>query len=149
MREFGHRRKNQTVERIGFGAAVAAAILLLWAPDAARADEVYQAVLADEVYEAVLSCDYQDKTVHVLDCLDEGELVVESQGRTRTYIGKDIPRTMQYGQTLRIPLSIKFHVLAESSNRQQLLRLVVVDYAGNVLIRDDNRHRDLVMAKNR
>jgi len=149
MFEFKCRRKNQAVERSGFGAAAVAAILLLWAPNAARADEVYHAVLADDAYEAVLSCKYQEKTVHVLDCLDEGELVVESQGRTRTYIGKDIPRTMQYGQTLRIPLSIKFHVLAESSNRQQLLRLVVVDYAGNVLFRDDNRHRELVMARNR
>ena len=149
MREFEHRRKNQTVERVGFGAAIVAVILLLLAPDAARADEVYQAVLADDAYEAELSCIYQEKTVHVLNCLDGGELVVESQGRTRTYFGKDIPRTMQYGQTLRIPLSIKFRVLAESSNRQQLLRLVVVDYAGNVLIRDDNRHRALVMAENR
>ncbi len=140
MREFKPRRKNQAAGRVGFGAAIAAAILILWAPDAAR---------ADEVYEAVLSCTHQEKAVHVLDCLDDGELVVESQGRTRTYFGKDIPRTVQYGQTLRIPLSIKFHILAEGSNRQQLLRLVVVDYAGNVLFRDDNRHRGLVMAENR
>ncbi len=140
MREFKPRRKNQAAERVGFGAAVAAAILLLWAPDAAR---------ADEVYEAVLSCTHQEKTVHVLDCLDDGELVVESQGRTRTYFGEDIPRWVQYGQTVRIPLSIKFNILAESSNRQQLLRLVVVDYAGNVLFRDDNRHRGLVVAENR
>ncbi len=140
MREFKPRRKNQAAGRVGFGAAVAAAILLLWAPDAAR---------ADEVYEAVLSCTHQEKAVHVLDCLGDGELVVESQGRTRTYFGEDIPRTVQYGQTLRIPLSIKFHILAESSNRQQLLRLVVVDYAGNVMFRDDSRRHNLVMAENR
>ena len=138
MRNFKPRRKYQAAERIGFGAAVAAAILLFWAPDAAR---------AEEVYEAVLSCTHQEKTVQVLDCLDDGELVVESKGRTRTYFGKDIPRTVQYGQTLRIPLSIKFHILVESSNRQRLLRLVVVDYAGNIMFRDDSR-QGLVMAEN-
>ncbi len=137
MREF-KPRKNQAAGRAGFVAAVAAAILLLWAPDAAR---------ADEVYEAVLSCTHQEKAVHVLDCLDDGELVVESKGRTRTYFGKDIPRTVQYGQTLRILLSIKFHIFVESSNRQRLLRLVVVDYAGNIMFRDDSR-QGLVMAEN-
>ena len=139
MREF-KPRKNQAARRAGFVAAVAAAILLLWAPDAAR---------ADEIYEAVLSCTHQEKTVDVMDCLDNGELVVESKGRTRTYFGEHIPRTVQYGQTLRIPLSIKFHIFAESSNRQQLLHLVVVDYAGNVIFRDDSGRHNLVMAKNR
>jgi hypothetical protein len=140
MREYQSRRNDQAAQRVSFAAAAAAAILLLWAPDAAR---------ADEVYEAVLSCTHQEKTVHVLDCLDDGELLVESEGHTQTYLGEDIPRTVQYGQTLRIPLSIKFHILAESANRQQLLRLVVVDFAGNVLFRDDSRNRDLVMAENR
>ena len=140
MRELKPRPIIQAAERIGFGTAIAVAFLLLWAPEAAR---------ADEVYEAVLSCTQQNKPIQVMDCLDDRELVVESQSRTQTYFGEEVPNTVRYGQTLRIPLSVKFRIVAESSNRQQQLRLVVVDYAGNVLFRDESRQGYLVMAENR